>query len=85
MHFNAILQCPVAVKKLKRNDQMPFSVIEEFKNEVKQMASLNNDYIVKLLGVSLDRSGMCLLPYHFSRACIQYVLYNYSKLEFQKH
>ena len=48
------LQCPVAVKKLKSDDQVPLGIIEEFKNEVKQMASLNNDYIVKLIGVCVD-------------------------------
>ena len=47
----------MAVKKLKPDDQMPLSIIEEFKNEVKQMASLNNEYIVKLIGVCVDSAG----------------------------
>ena len=58
--MSIILQCPVAVKKLKSDDRVPLSIIEEFKNEVRQMASLNNDYIVKLIGVSVDPSGMLI-------------------------
>jgi len=54
----SIKRCPVAVKKLKSDDQDPLGINEEFKNEVKQMSSLNNDYIVKLIGVCVDSGDL---------------------------
>ena len=50
-------QCPVAVKKLRSDEHMPLNVMEEFRNEVKRMASLHHNHIVKLIGVSVDLSG----------------------------
>eukprot|EP00795_Rhopilema_esculentum_P002848 gene2848-1083_t len=45
---------PVAVKKLKTDKDRRLQVIEEFRNEVKQMASLEHEFIVRLIGVSID-------------------------------
>eukprot|EP00794_Sanderia_malayensis_P020492 gene20492-22508_t len=62
--WKALLRCkgeagnislrPVAVKKLKSMEEQS---CKEFKNEVKHLASLNHECIVKLIGVSVDLQG----------------------------